>query len=141
MKYTKSKLHISGVSTKKGIELIRAAKKEGLNISCSVSPAHLWYCDEDLATYDTNLKLNPPLRTRADRDALQAALNDGGIDCIASHHLPQHWDDKTCEFEYAKNGTISLEALYGVANSFAKNSNTLIEQLTIAPRQIFGLDL
>ena len=141
LKYTKSKLHISGVSTKKGIELIGAAKKEGLNISCSVSPAHLWYCDEDLATYDTNLKLNPPLRTRADRDSLQAALNDGGIDCIASHHLPQHWDDKTCEFEYAKNGTISLEALYGVANSFAKNSNTLIEQLTIAPRQIFGLPL
>ncbi len=141
LKYTKSKLHITGVSSKKGIELIAAAKKEGLNISCSVSPAHLWFCDEDLAAYDTNLKLNPPLRTRADRDALQAALNDGGIDCIASHHLPQHWDDKTCEFEYAKNGSISLEAFYGVANSFANNSHTLIEQLTIAPRKIFGLPL
>lgn len=141
LKYTKSKLHITAVSTKKGIELIAAAKKEGLNISCSVSPAHLWFCDEDLAAYDTNLKLNPPLRTRADRDALQAALNDGSIDCIASHHLPQHWDDKTCEFEYAKNGTISLEALYGVVNSFAKDNNTLIELLTTAPRKIFGLAL
>ena len=141
LKYTKSKLHITGVSTKKGIELIVAAKNEGLNISCSVSPAHLWFCDEDLREYDTNLKHNPPLRTRADRDALQAALNDGRIDCLASHHLPQHWDDKTCEFEYAKYGMISLEALYGVANSFAKDSYSLIEQLTIAPRKIFGLPL
>ena len=141
LKYTKSKLHITGVSTKKGIEIIAAAKNEGLDISCSVSPAHLWFCDEDLKEYDTNLKLNPPLRTLADRDALQAALNDGSIDCLASHHLPQHWDDKTCEFEYAKKGMISLEAMYGVANSFAKDSTALIEQLTTAPRKIFGLPL
>jgi dihydroorotase len=141
LKYTKSKLHITSVSTQKGIELIAAAKKEGLALSCSVSPAHLWFCDEDLISYDTNLKLNPPLRTRADRDALQQAFKEGLIDCIASHHLPQHWDDKTCEFEYAKYGMISLEAMFGVANCFAKNTPALIEQLTVAPRNIFGLPL
>jgi dihydroorotase len=141
LKYTKSKLHITGVSTKKGIELITAAKKEGLAISCSVSPAHLWFCDEDLASYDTNLKLNPPLRNSADRTAMQEALTDGSIDCLASHHLPQHWDDKTCEFEYAKNGMISLEVVFAVANCFAKDTAALIDQLTIAPRNIFNMPI
>ncbi len=141
LKYTQSKLHITGVSSKKGIELISAAKKEGLHITCSVTPAHLLFCDEDLVTYDTNLKLNPPLRTHADRDALRQALKDGQIDCIASHHLPQHWDDKTCEFEYAKNGMISLEVLYAAANSFVENTATLIGQLTITPRNIFNLPI
>ncbi len=138
LKYTKSRLHITGVSSAKGIRLINAAKKEGLNITCSVSPAHLYFCDEDLVSYDTNLKLNPPLRTRADREALQDAFKAGLVDCLASHHLPGHWDDKTCEFEYAKNGMAGLETAFGVANQFADTS-TLIEQLTTAPRNIFGL--
>ena len=141
LRYTNSRLHITGVSSKKGISLINAAKKDGLNITCSVSPAHLYFCDEDLVTYDTNLKLNPPLRTRADRDALQEAFKAGTIDCLASHHLPGHWDDKTCEFEYAKNGMIGLETAFAVANSFAKDTATLVEQLTSAPRNIFGLSL
>ena len=139
LKYTKSRLHITGVSTKNGLALIIAAKRDGLQLTCSVSPAHLWFCDEDLVKYDCNLKLNPPLRTRADRDALQQALRDGTIDCIASHHLPQHWDDKTCEFEYAKNGMVSLEVVFAVANSFGTDVSKLIEQLTTAPRKIFGL--
>lgn len=139
VKYTGSKLHITGVSTQKGIELITAAKKEGHAVTCSVSPAHLWFCDQDLDSYDTNLKLNPPLRTAADRAYLQQALKDGLIDCIASHHFPQHWDDKTCEFEYARNGMTGLESVYGVVNKFAKDTATLVEQLTIAPRNIFGL--
>lgn len=139
LKYTQSRLHITGVSTKNGLALIKAAKKDGLHLTCSVSPAHLWFCDEDLVSYDANLKTNPPLRTRADREALQDALNDGSIDCIASHHLPQHWDDKTCEFEYAKTGMISLEVLFAVANSFVSDTSKLIEQLTTAPRRIFGL--
>lgn len=139
LKYTGSKLHITGVSTKKGLELVAAAKKQGLSISCSVNPAHLLFCDEDLTTYNSNLKLNPPLRTNADRAALQQGLLEGTIDCIASHHFPQHWDDKTCEFEYAKNGSISLESVFGVANQFARDTDALVEILTVAPRNIFGL--
>ena len=141
LKYTKSKLHITGVSTKKGIELIAAAKKEGLNISCSATPYHGWFCDEDLAAYDSNLKVNPPLRTRADMMAVRQAIQDGTVDCIASHHFPQHWDDKTCEFEYAKNGMIGLQTLFAAVNSFENDLPKLIDQLTIAPRNIFGLAL
>jgi dihydroorotase len=139
LKYTKSKLHITGVSTKKGIELISQAKKEGLNISYSVTPYHCWFCDEDLAGYDSNLKVNPPLRTRADMMAVREAAQNGTVDCFASHHIPQHWDDKTCEFEYAKNGMIGLETLFGAVNSFATDLDLLIEKLTVAPRNIFGI--
>lgn len=139
LKYTNSRLHITGISTKKAIDLIDKAKSEGLNITCSVTPMHLLFCDEDLKEYDTDLKLNPPLRTSADRAALQEAFRNGVIDCIASHHFPQHWDDKTCEFEYAKNGATSLEAMYGVANQFSKGYHMLAEHMAVLPRKIFGL--
>ncbi|MEO5942491.1 MAG: dihydroorotase [Ferruginibacter sp.] len=141
LRYTKSKLHITGISTKKGIELIAAAKKEGLNITCSVTPYHGWFCDEDLKDYDTNLKVNPPLRNKADMLAVRNAVADGLIDCIASHHIPQHWDDKACEFEYAKNGMIGLQTMFAALNYFAKDLNKLIEQLTVSPRKIFGIKL
>ncbi|HRD56605.1 MAG TPA: dihydroorotase [Ferruginibacter sp.] len=141
LRYTGSKLHITGVSTEKGIALIEEAKKQNLRVTCSVTPMHLLFCDEDLKGYDTNLKLNPPLRTASDRAALQKSFKDGLIDCIASHHSPQHWDDKTCEFEYAKNGSESLEAVYGIANLFAKGYHSLAEQMGIVPRKIFGLPL
>jgi dihydroorotase len=130
-------LHITGVSTRKGIELITAAKKEGLNITCSVTPYHCFFCDEDLVAYDTNLKVNPPLRTRADMLALQKAIINGEIDCIASHHLPQHSDDKQCEFEYAKNGMETLEIVFGAVNSFHTNLDALVELFSISPRKIF----
>lgn len=141
LRYTGSKLHITGVSTKKGVELISKAKSENLPVTCSVTPMHLLFCDEDLKEYDTNLKLNPPLRTAADRAALQEAFREGIIDCVASHHFPQHWDDKTCEFEYAKNGSTSLEAVYGVASQFAKGYHMLIEHMAVLPRKIFGLPI
>src|SRR6478609_5717389 len=102
LRYTQSKLHITGVSTQNSLALIAAAKKEGLNISCSVTPYHLFFCDEDMQTYDTNLKVNPPLRSKADMLALREAVLNGLVDCIASHHLPQDWDNKVCEFEMPK---------------------------------------
>lgn len=117
LKYTGSKLHITGISTAKSAELIKAAKKEGLNITCSVTPYHLYFCDEDLRSYDTNLKVKPPLRTAADREALRQAVADGSIDCIATHHIPQHWDDKTCEFEYAKSGMIGLQTAFAIVQT------------------------
>jgi dihydroorotase len=137
--YTNSRLHITGVSTKKGLELIAAAKKRGMQISCSVTPYHLIFCDEDLIDYDTNLKLSPPLRTRADMQALQAALCAGEIDCIASHHSPQSWDDKTCEFEYAKNGMITLQTLYGTVHAILNDTEALVKLLTENNRNIFDI--
>ncbi len=139
LKYTGSKLHITGVSTKKGMELINKAKQEGMNISYSVTPSHAYFCDEDLKQYDTNLKVNPPLRSRADMESIREAIINGTADCIASHHIPQHWDNKTCEFEYAKNGMLGLQTMFGVLNGFGAGLDALIEKLSINPRKIFGL--
>jgi dihydroorotase len=141
LKYTNSKLHITCLSTRKGIELVENAKKDGLKITASVTPYHCFFCDEDLEQYDTNLKVNPPLRKRADMMAVRESLIGGTIDCIASHHIPQHWDDKTCEFEYAKNGMIGLETLFGVVNGFENEIVRLIDKLTIAPRRIFNIEI
>lgn len=140
LRYTGSKLHITGVSTKNSLELIAGAKKEGLNITCSVTPHHLLFCDEDLTGYDANLKVNPPLRNRANMHALQKAFAAGEIDCIAGHHSPQCSDDKICEFEYAKNGMITLQTLYGSISEMA-TSELLINMLTENCRNIFGLDI
>ena len=117
LKYTGSRLHVTGISTAKSVELVKTAKAQGINITCSVTPYHLYFCDEDLRSYDTNLKVKPPLRTAADRDALRRAVLEGDIDCIATHHIPQHWDDKTCEFEYAKPGMIGLQTAFAVVQS------------------------
>ena len=141
LQYTGSRLHITGVSTAKGIELIQEAKKDGLNITCSVTPYHLYFCDEDLQSYDTNLKVNPPLRSAADREALRKAVLDGTVDCIASHHIPQHWDDKTCEFEYAKNGMIGLQTSFAVIQTTLPqlSIDRLVMLFSINARTIFKL--
>ena len=141
LKYTESKLHITGISTAKSVTLIEQAKADGLQITCSVAPYHLLFCDEDLADYDTNLKTNPPLRSRADMMALRQAVADGKIDCIASHHLPQNWDDKTCEFEYAKYGMIGLQTSYAIINQLLPqlSNQQLVNLYSNNARNIFGL--
>ena len=141
-RYTDSKLHFTAVASAKSLEYIKRAKEGGIKITCSVSPYHLFFCDEDLATYDTNLKVNLPLRTKADRAALIKGLLDGTIDCIASHHIPQNYDNKVCEFEYAKNGMIGLESLFGVVWSIVNGEwsiENIVEKLSVSPRKIFGL--
>lgn len=137
--YTASKLHFTGVTTGKSVEHIKKAKEKGLQVSCSVTPYHLVLSDEDLMTYDTNLKVNPPLRTAANRQALLDAVNTGGIDCIASHHFPQEWDSKTCEFEYAGYGMIGLETAFGVAGIAGVTAARWVELCSANPRKIFGL--
>jgi dihydroorotase len=141
VKYAGGKLHITGLSTKGSIERIRAAKKQGLKITCSVTPAHLLYSDEDLVNYDTNLKLNPPLRTAADRDALREALADGTIDCIAAQHFPQDQDHKMAEFEYALNGMIGLQTSFAAVRSALPSleMEKLVSLFCENPRKIFGL--
>jgi len=141
VKYTGSRLHFTGISTAKSVALIRQAKAEGLYVTCSVTPYHLFFSDEDLKDYDTNLKVNPPLRPKADRDALRGALLDGTIDCIATHHLPQDIDNKVSEFEYAKYGMIGLQTAFAVVRTAVPELSVerLVELFAIAPRNIFGL--
>lgn len=143
LKYSGSKLHITGVSSAKGLQLIQKAKEEGLNITCSVAPYQLYFCDEDLQEYDTNLKVSPPLRTRDDMMALREGAKSGLIDCIASHHIPQNWDSKTCEFEYAKNGMTGLQTAYAVVNTTVPGltTNRIAELFSQNARNIFNLPL
>ena len=141
LEYTESKLHITGISSAKSVELIAAAKARGLQISCSVTPYHLLFCDEDLQDYDTNLKVNPPLRTRDDMEALRQGVLNGTVDCIASHHLPQHLDNKDCEFEYAKNGMTSLETAFSMVCMALPQLtyNKIVELFSTNAATIFGL--
>lgn len=141
LKYTSSKLHITGVSTKKGIELIAKAKAEKLNITCSVTPYHLTFTEDDLNTYDTLLKVNPPLRTKADRAALIKAVQDGVVDLISSHHIPQDWDAKTIEFENAKNGMASIETTFSAVLEAIPilTSNQISNLFSNNARRIFNL--
>jgi len=140
-RYADSKLHFTGVSSAKSLEYIKRAKDGGINVSCSVTPYHLFFTDTDMQDYDTNLKVNPPLRTEADRQALLKAVADGTVDCIASHHFPQNWDGKTCEFEYAKEGMIGLESLFGVLGQSGIAIESLVNMLSVNPRKIFGLTI
>lgn len=142
LRYTGSRLHITGVSTAKSVELIAKAKAAGLDITCSVTPYHLYFTDEDLQLYDTCLKTMPPLRGKADRDALRKAVLDGTVDVIASHHFPLHSDEKDLEFEYAKPGMIGLQTAYAlVQESLPELSAERIAALLYTnPAGVFGLN-
>ena len=143
-RYAESKLHFTGVTSPKSLEYINRSKESGIAVTCSVTPAHLYFSDEDLQTYDTNLKLYPPLRATTERDALKAAVLNGSVDCIASHHQPHEYDSKVCEFEYAKAGMIGLETSYGVMGAvFGEmlSAEKWVELISINPRRVLGLEM
>lgn len=143
-RYAESKLHFTGVTSPKSLEYINRSKESGIAVTCSVTPAHLYFSDEDLQTYDTNLKLYPPLRATTERDALKAAVLNGSVDCIASHHQPHEYDSKVCEFEYAKAGMIGLETSYGVMGAvFGEklSAEKWVELVSINPRRVLDLEM
>lgn len=106
---TGARLHIAHVSTAHGVQLLREAKAEGLPITAEVTPHHLTLTEEAVRTYDTNTKVNPPLRTKGDVDALIEGLKDGTIDCVATDHAPHTVEDKVVEYHYAANGISGFE--------------------------------
>lgn len=137
LRYTGSRLHVTGISTAEGVEMIRKAKKEGLNITCSVTPYHLVLNDTALGGYSSMYKVMPPIRSEADRQALLAGIADGTIDCIASHHRPQEWDAKTKEYEYAADGMNIQEVAYNLVLQAVGAER--VAALFTAARDIFGL--
>jgi dihydroorotase len=141
-RYTGSRIHFTGISSPRSLEYIRAAKAEGLSVSCSVTPHHLFFTDADLLDYDTNLKVYPPLRDAQAVDALRTAVLEGLIDAIASHHFPQEFDGKTVEFEYARPGMSSLETVYPVLRTRLQEltPERTVDLLSNGPRRLFGLE-
>ena len=137
--------HVQHVSTAWSVELIRRAKRDGMsNVTCEVSPHHLLITDESCRTYDTNFKMNPPLRTGADVSACIAGIKDGTIDCLATDHAPHLAEEKELEFQYAPFGIISLEcALSLYAKALVDPGHIswmrLIELMSTAPARIVKL--
>jgi dihydroorotase len=108
-RYTGAHIHMQHISSAHSVELMRQAKKDGVNVTAEATPHHIAFTEEALATYDTNLKMNPPLRTEQDRRAIIAGLRDGTLDCIGTDHAPHAPEEKDREFDYAPNGIIGLE--------------------------------
>lgn len=137
LEYTGGKLHIPTISTAKSVELIRQAKKKGLNVTCSVAVHHLVLTDAVLDTFDSRYKVTPPVRNDADRKALLKGILDNTIDCITSDHNPIDIENKKMEFDLAKNGTIGLESAFSSLMTVLP-LDTIVEKLTSA-RTIFKL--
>ena len=137
LEYTEGKLHIPTLSTAKSVALVREAKAKKLDVSCSVAIHNLMFTDESLSDFDTNFKVNPPLRTQYDIEALIAGVKDGTIDMVTSDHNPIDIEYKKIEFDYAKNGTLGLESAFGALNTLFTTKKAI--QLLTKGKQRFGL--
>ncbi|MFQ3575550.1 MAG: dihydroorotase [Cytophagales bacterium] len=144
LKYTGGKIHFSLISTAKSVDLIRKAKKEGLNVTCDTAPHYLAFEDTALASFETNLKVMPPFREKEDVLALVEGLLDGTIDCLVSDHHPQDVESKNLEFDLAEFGISAIETAFAVSNTFHPNKleiEILVEKWALNPRKILGLEI
>jgi len=142
---TGAKFHVAHLSTAGSVDMVRQAKRRGLSVTCEVTPHHFTLTDEDVKDYDANYKMKPPLRSRADRDALLEGFADGTIDAIATDHAPHPGSDKMQEFEMAPFGVIGFETALGLALDRLVHTGLislprLVELLTVNPARVVGLD-
>lgn len=139
-------IHIQHITTARGVEIVREGKARGIQVTCEATPHHLVLNEDDLtSTYDTNLKMNPPLRTSDDNKAIIEGLKDGTIDCIVTDHAPHAAHEKAREFELAPFGMTGLETSLGVILTYLVEPghidyNRLVELMAIRPREILGVD-
>jgi dihydroorotase len=137
-------IHLCHMSTRGSVELIRRAKEKGLRVTAEAAPHHFTLTHDRVEGYDTNAKMNPPLREEADREAIRQAVKDGTIDCIATDHAPHHYDAKEREFDDAPNGILGLETALGLAiRELVKPGlltlPELIYRMSTRPAQVFNL--
>jgi dihydroorotase len=139
-----SKVHICHISTREAIRWVRNAKAEGIRVTCEAAPHHFALTDEAVRSYDTNLKVNPPLRTREDVEAVLEGLADGTIDCIASDHAPHTVIEKDVPFEDAANGLIGMETMVSLVCEFLLRKQVIsvsrmVELMSLNPSKILGI--
>lgn len=143
--YVKGKIHIPSITCSESVELIKNYKDKNTDVTCEVSPQHLFFTDNDLENYDSNLKISPPLRSKKDIESLIQGIKSGVIDCIASNHFPVRFDDKDKDFYNAEAGVVSLETAFAVAHTILKKNNFSIESIlklfSLNPSKIMNLEL
>jgi dihydroorotase len=136
--YAGGKIHFSNISTEEAVKSIRRAKKKGMKITCDVAAHHLMLEDGALIDFDTNYKVNPPLREARDMKAIRKGLDDGTIDAIVSSHTPQDEESKKLEFDFAEFGMLGLQTVFPIMNSIDPKLLWL-DKIISAPRNILGL--
>jgi dihydroorotase len=138
-----ARLHVAHVSTRGAVEIVRAAKKRGVRVTCEATPHHFTLTDEAVRGYNTNAKMNPPLRSAEDVAAVRAGLADGTIDAIATDHAPHHIDEKNVEFNIALNGIVGLETALPLSLRLVEDGilplKDAIARLTIGPARALGI--
>jgi dihydroorotase len=144
--YTNSRYHVCHMSTAVSVDLVRQAKKKGIKVTCEVTPHHFTVTEEIVRTYDTNTKMNPPLRTQKDVDAIKDGLKDGTIDVIATDHAPHSLDEKEVDYIQAPFGIVGLETAIGLSITELVEKqfltmNQLIEKFSVNPRKIIGKEI
>lgn len=139
--YAGGRLHMAKLSTAKSIDLIRTAKKKGLQVTCDVAAYQPLYADDVLSDFDTNFKVNPPLREKSDQDALVKGLKDGTIDVLVSNHTPHEDESKFLEYDQADFGMINLQTFAAQLTALSRSVEweDLIRKVTEAPRQLLKL--